>query len=200
MSLTFWDERFAGDDYRYGEIPNPFVAGQAHRIVPGGTVLSVGDGEGRNGVWLAEQGFAVTSQDGSEVAQGKAKRMAAERGVAMETVLSDLTTWAWPVATFDAVVCVFVHFRPERREAVHANMLSALKPGGLLIMEEFHPDHIDLPGGPPEREMLYSAETLRGDFAAAEILLLEEARSFVPQDSFQKGEAALTRLVARRPS
>lgn len=200
MSLTFWDKRFSGADYRYGEIPNPFVAAQAERIVPGGTVLSVGDGEGRNGVWLAEQGFTVTSQDGSAVAQGKARRMAAERGVAVETVLSDLTAWDWPVATFDAVACIFVHFHAERRRAVHHEMLRALKPGGVLIMEAFHPDHINLPGGPPAPDMLYSAEMLRADFAAAEVLLLEEVRSFVPQDSFQKGEAALTRLIARRPS
>jgi len=198
MTLTFWDDRFAGEDYRYGEIPNPFVAAQAHRIAKGGAVLSVGDGEGRNGVWLAEQGFAVTSQDGSEVAQAKAKRMAEERGVPLETAFSDLTTWDWPRDTFDGVVCVFVHFRPGRREAVHANMLAALKPGGLIVMEVFHPDHLELPGGPPEREMLYSADMLRSDFADAEIVLLEEARSLVPQDSFQKDEARLTRLIARR--
>lgn len=198
MTLTFWDERFAGEGYRYGQLPNPFVADQAHLIAPGGSVLSIGDGEGRNGVWLAEQGCATTSQDGSAVAQDKAKRMAAERGVPLDTVFSDLTTWDWPKDRFDGVVCVFVHFRPERRVAVHRHMLAALKPGGLILMEVFHPDHLGLPGGPPERAMLYDAAMLREDFAAAEILLLEEARSFVPRDSFQKGEAVLTRLVARR--
>ncbi len=200
MTLTFWDERFAGEGYRYGILPNPFVAAQAHRLPKGGKVLSVGDGEGRNGVWLAEQGFAVTSQDGSEVAQAKAKRMAEERGVPLDTAFSDLTTWDWPKNEFDGVVCVFLHFRPGRREAVHRNMFEALKPGGLIVMEVFHPDHLELPGGPPEREMLYSAETLRGDFADADLLLVEETRSFVPQDTFQKGEAVLTRMVARRRS
>ena len=199
MTLTFWDERFAGDGYRYGEVPNPFVASQIGRLPLGGTVLSVGDGEGRNGVWLAEQGFATTSQDGSEVAQGKAKRMATQRGVALTTVLSDLTTWDWPQAAYDGLVCVFVHFRPAQRAAVHRAMLAALKPGGLVIMEAFHTDQLELKtGGPPDLEMLYSAAMLRADFAAADILLLEEARSFVPQDSFQRGEAALVRLIARR--
>jgi 2-polyprenyl-3-methyl-5-hydroxy-6-metoxy-1,4-benzoquinol methylase len=199
MTLTFWDERFEGDDYRYGIQPNPFLATQAGRLAPGSRVLSVGDGEGRNGVWLAEQGFAATSQDGSEVAQGKARKMAAERGVPLETVFSDLTTWEWPRDTFDGVACVFVHFRPETRQTVHHNMLAALKPGGLLIMEVFHTGQLALKtGGPPVMEMLYDAAMLRDDFQNADILLLEEARSHIPQDTFQRGEAALIRMVARR--
>lgn len=199
MTLTFWDERFEGADYRYGMRPNPFLAAQAGRLPVGARVLSVGDGEGRNGVWLAEQGFATTSQDGSQVAQSKAQRMAAERGVPLETVFSDLTTWDWPRKAFDAVVCVFVHFRPETRQQVHHNMLAALKPGGLVIMEVFHTDQLALKtGGPPVLEMLYDAAMLRDDFREADIHLLEETRSFVPQDSFQRGEAALVRLVARR--
>jgi len=120
MTLTFWDERFEGADYRYGMRPNPFLAAQAGRLPAGARVLSVGDGEGRNGVWLAEQGFATTSQDGSQVAQNKAQRMAAERGVPLETVFSDLTTWDWPRKAFDAVVCVFVHFRHEAADAYRA--------------------------------------------------------------------------------
>ncbi|MEQ8248340.1 MAG: class I SAM-dependent methyltransferase [Alphaproteobacteria bacterium] len=199
MTLTFWDERFAGDGYRYGEVPNPFVASQAGRLPRGGAVLSIGDGEGRNGVWLAEQGFVTTSQDGSEIAQGKATRMAAERSVPLTTVLSDLTAWDWPQSAFDGAVCVFVHFRPVQRAMVHRALLEAVKPGGLVIMEVFHRDQLALKtGGPPELEMLYSAAMLREDFAAADILLLEETRSFVPQDSFQRGEAALVRLIARR--
>ncbi len=82
---------------------------------------------------------------------------------------------------------------------MHRNMLAALKPGGVLMMEVFHTDQLALKtGGPPILEMLYDAAMLRGDFGAAEIVLLEETRSFIPQDSFQKGEAALVRLVARR--
>lgn len=199
MTLTFWDERFEGADYRYGTQPNPFLAAQAGRIKRGGRALSVGDGEGRNAVWLAEQGFAATSQDGSKVAQEKARRMAEERGVPLETVFSDLTKWQWPREAFDGVVCVFVHFRPDTRQTMHRNILAALKPGGVLMMEVFHTDQLALKtGGPPILEMLYDAAMLRGDFGAAEIVLLEETRSFIPQDSFQKGEAALVRLVARR--
>jgi 2-polyprenyl-3-methyl-5-hydroxy-6-metoxy-1,4-benzoquinol methylase len=199
VTLTFWDERFEGADYRYGTQPNPFLAAQAGYLRTGGRVLSVGDGEGRNGVWLAEQGFAATSQDGSKVAQEKARRMAHERGVPLDTVFSDLTKWQWPRDIFDGVVCVFVHFRPEMRRTMHRNMLAALKPGGVLIMEVFHTDQLALKtGGPPILEMLYDAAMLRDDFSEAEIVVLEETRSFIPQDTFQKGEAALVRLVARR--
>lgn len=88
--MSFWDQNFAGAEYRYGTQPNAYLASQAHRLAPGSTVLVPGDGEGRNGVWLARQGHRVTAIDLSTVGLDKARRLAHEQGVAIDTQVADL--------------------------------------------------------------------------------------------------------------
>src|SRR5450759_3376982 len=91
-----WDSRYAGDEYLFGEAPNAFLAAQASRLQPGQSALALADGEGRNGVWLAEQGLEVLSIDSSTVAQKKARRLADARGVRMNFEQTDLSTWNFP--------------------------------------------------------------------------------------------------------
>lgn len=129
--------------------------------------------------------------------------LALDRRVNIRAQVADLTDWQWPVAAFDAVVAVFIHFPPEVRRDMHHAMYAALKPGGLLIMEGFHPHQRDLgltSGGPQAREMLYDAETLTADFQGMDILELEEAAPVLDEGPLHQGEARTTRLVARRPS
>lgn len=195
----FWDTRFAGRDFAYGTEPNAFLTAQSQYLKPGMRCLAVADGEGRNGVWLAQQGLQVLSVDSSNVGLKKAQALATARGVAIETELTDLLIWDWPLARFDIVAAIFIHFLPAHRARMHAAMLNALKPGGVLIMEAFHPDQLQFnSGGPPVREMLYTAETLRDDFAAADILLLEEQRTELAEGMYHHGTAAVVRLVCRR--
>lgn len=197
----FWDERFDRQDYVYGTEPNAFLVSQRHRLKSGMSLLAVADGEGRNGVWLAEQGMAVTSVDASPVGLQKALRLALDRGVALNTTCADLTTWDWPQGSFDAVAAIFIHFRPDLRARMHAAMLQAVRPGGLVILEAFRPEQLALgTGGPPDAEMLYAPDTLRQDFAEAEILHLEAADPDLDEGPFHAGKAATVRLVARRPA
>lgn len=198
---AFWDDKFAGRDYVYGTEPNAFLVSQRHRLERGQEVQAVADGEGRNGVWLAQQGLRVTTVDGSPVAVQKALKLALDRRVNIRAQVADLADWAWPVAAFDAVVAVFIHFPPETRRDMHHAMYAALKPGGLLVMEVFHPDQLDYgSGGPPVREMLYDAETLRSDFQGMEILELDEVETELDEGPLHRGLARTTRLVARRPA
>lgn len=124
MSREFWDSRFAEKGFAYGTAPNAFLVSQKHLFRPGMNALAVADGEGRNGVWLAQQGLNVLSVDQSIVGIEKARRLAAERGVALHTLQVDLTTWNWPRDEFDVVVAIFIHFRPEVRARMHAAMVS----------------------------------------------------------------------------
>jgi SAM-dependent methyltransferase len=166
-------------------------------------VLAVADGEGRNGVWLAQQGMKVSSVDGSAVGVKKALKLALDRRVNIRAQVADLTDWRWPVASFDAVVAVFIHFTPDLRRDMHHAMYAALKPGGLLLMEGFHPDqrHLGLTsGGPPVAEMLFDADTLASDFQGMDILELEEAAPVLDEGPLHQGPARTTRLVARRPA
>ena len=199
MTNDFWNSRFSEPGYAYGTEPNAFLVSQKHHLMPGLKALAVGDGEGRNGVWLAQQGLVVLSVDGSEVGLRKARELAKSRSVSIGTIVTDLTTWNWPENAFDVVVAIFIHFPPEHRARMHANMLEALKPGGVLIMEAFTPEQLEYKtGGPPVREMLYTAQMVRDEFSKGEILLLQQMLTDLHEGLYHHGRASVVRLVAKR--
>jgi len=200
MTQSFWDRRYDTHDFVYGVEPSAFLARQRYRLERGMDVLAVADGEGRNGVWLAGQGMAVHAVDGSAVALRKALQLALDRGVILRTSCADLTNWDWPVAAYDAVVCVFLHLPPDSRAAVHRAMALALKPGGLLIQEAFHPGQLAYgTGGPPNVEMLYSPETLRADYdGLLNLEMLEDGPEEMDDGHGHQGTGHTIRLVGVR--
>lgn len=196
---AFWDQVFADAEYRYGKTPNAFLAAHAGAIRPGGDVLCLGDGEGRNGVWLATQGFRVTSVDQSTRALEKTRLLAAERHVRVNAVQAALPDWKLPKLSFDAVVLIFLHLLPGVRERVHAAAAEALRPGGVILHEAFTPAQLGRPsGGPSVAAALQTAELLRRDFAALEIELLEECETELAEGAGHAGPAAVVHLLARR--
>lgn len=199
MGPEFWNQRYGEDGFAYGTAPNAFLVEQAALFKPGMRVLAVGDGEGRNGVWAAAQGCEVLSVDASEVGLSKARALAEKSGLSIETACVDLNAWDWPVAAFDAVVVIFVHFPPAQRPGLHRAILNALKPGGRVVMEAFTPAQFGRDsGGPRVAEMLYTPEQMRSDFAEAQIDMLEEHEVVLEEGPYHSGPAAVLRLVARR--
>lgn len=198
----FWNERFGGAEYFYGTEPNAFLASQAHLLRAGQSVLSVADGEGRNGVWLAEQGLDVLAIDFSEKALEKSRRLAASRGVSLQTELVDVHTWDWGENRFDVIVAIFIQFASsEERPALHLAIQQALKPGGLLLLQGYTPKQLEYrTGGPSNIDNLYTAEDLRRDFGALEILQLREHDSEISEGPGHSGMSALVDLVARKPT
>jgi SAM-dependent methyltransferase len=162
------------------------------------SVFVPGDGEGRNGVWLAQQGLDVLTLDLSDVAIAKARRLAESRGVRIEARQGDLRAWEWPRNRFDVVASLFVHFDEPLRREIHRRMLDSLKPGGLLIIEGFHPDRFGPEeAGTPQRH--FTVERLREDFREAEVLELEQARVTLNEGRMHIGEAAVVHGIFRRP-
>jgi len=200
---AFWSARYrdAGDDYLFGTAPNKFLAGQAEFLGAGMRVLSVADGEGRNAIWLAEQGCRVTAAEISPVALTKARKLARGRHVAVDFVEADILNWEWPVAAYDAVVGIFIQFAgPDERQRQFAGMKQAVKPGGLLLLEGYTPRQLEYgTGGPSAVANLYTAELLRESVAGWEILLLREHDDIIAEGSAHAGRSALIDLVARRP-
>ncbi len=198
--LAQWNERFAGEDYWFGTEPNAFLAAQAHRLKSGMTALAIADGEGRNGVFLARQGLAVTSVDLTPKGVEKAERLAARAGVTIDAICADLETWDWGPPRFDVVVGIFFQFAgPRFREALFRQMADVLKPGGLLMIEGYRPEQIAYgTGGPPNVENLYTADMLRAAFADMDILLLDEYDAEIHEGSRHHGLSALIDLVARK--
>jgi hypothetical protein len=126
--------------------------------------------------------------------------LAKSRGVSLRTEPVDLTTWKWPEQEFDLVVAIFIHFMPEFRAHMHASMLQALKPGGMVIMEAFTPKQLEYKtGGPPVKEMLYTADMLREEFREGEILRLEEILTGLNEGPYHRGTAAVVRLIVKSP-
>ena len=196
---SFWDAKYADDAFFYGTAANAWLTRQAQRLRPGMRALSVADGEGRNGVWLAEQGLLVTAVDASAKGIAKAGALAAERGVTVAHVHADLRQWDWPVAAFDLAVAIFAHFAPGDREAIHQKMLEAVVPGGLVLLEAYSPyQHLHRTGGPPDLDMLYTAWRLQQDFSGAEFLELAEVTTELSEGRGHNGTSAVVRLVARR--
>ena len=200
---AFWSARYrdAGEDYLFGTAPNRFLASQAERFGAGLTVLSVADGEGRNAVWLAEQGCAVTATEISPVALAKAAKLAHGRHVAVDFVQADILQWDWPQAKFDVVVGIFIQFAvPAERPRQLAGMKQAVKPGGFLLLQGYTPKQLDYrTGGPSAVENLYTEAMLREVFDDWEIVLLREHEDMIEEGNAHVGRSALIDLVARKP-
>ncbi len=197
---NFWDERYSGEEYLFGTQVNQFLMHQKNRLIQGQTCLAVADGEGRNGVWIAEQGLKVYSIDASRMAQQKAQRLAKTRGVSMQFEQADLLQWAWGENRFEVVVAIFIQFvAPADREYLFKAMQRCLKPGGLLILQGYTPRQLDFKtGGPSQLENLYTAEILRTAFAAMEIIHLAEHEDEIQEGAGHKGMSGLIDLVARK--
>ncbi len=195
-----WDRRYSAEDYVFGKEPNAFLAREAHRLRPGSTVLCIADGEGRNGVWLAERGHAVTAVDVSSQALAKADALAAERGVTLHFVQADLETWDWPLEAYDAVVAIFVQFAaPLKRARMFSNIAGALRRGGLLLLQGYRPEQLAYAtGGPPQAENLYTSALLRSELNGLEIVTLVEHDSIIEEGRGHSGMSALIDLVATR--
>lgn len=199
-----WSERYrqAGEEYLFGVAPCRFL--EAHRalLAAGATALSVADGEGRNSVWLAEQGLSVKAIEISAVALEKARKLARGRGVGVDFVKADVLADDWGADTYDLVVAVFVQFAgPQERPLLFARMKQATAPGGLLLLHGYTPRQLEYrTGGPSSLENLYTSAMLEQAFADFEILELREYEDMLTEGHGHKGRSAVIDLVARRPA
>ena len=195
-----WESRFAAPDYVFGTAPNAFLKAQAHLLPTHGRALSIADGEGRNGVFLAEHGLDVLSVDFSPSAQEKARKLAAERGVSIRTEQADIVNWRWPEAAFDVVVAIFFQFvDPPEREKIFAGIKKTLKPGGLLLLEGYRPEHIKNDnGGPRQPERCYTRPLLEQAFKDFASIDIREYDTELAEGSRHVGASALIDLVGRK--
>ncbi len=177
-----WDDRYASDEYRFGTKPNRFLIECVSRLYPGihagshtGRVLSLGEGEGRNAVYLAGMGFDVTAIDQSVVGLAKAQRLAAQRGVSITTITADLNEYVIQPAAWDLVIDFFCHMPAPERSLMHRRVIEGLKPGGAYILEIFTPAQLDLAtGGPKTRDLVMTLEDARRELAGLNLRVARE--------------------------
>lgn len=202
-----WSNRYrgAGDDYLFGTRPNRFLQAHAAHFGKGQSALLVADGEGRNSVWLAEQGLVVDAMDISAVALEKARRLAQARGVSVHYEQADLLEPEWAARAgrdrYDWVIGIFIQFAsPAERTRQFAAMQQLTRPGGRILLQGYTPKQLEYrTGGPSAVENLYGADMMRAAFAGWDIEELVEYEEAVEEGCGHSGMSALLGLVARKP-
>lgn len=195
-----WNQRYGQDGFLFGTAPNAWLREVAHRLPASGRVLCVADGEGRNSVWLAQQGHQVDAFDIAEVGVAKARRFAAEQGVEVNFSVADCDSFGWRAAAYDAVVAIFVQFAdPAQRARLFARMAESLRPGGVLVLQGYTPQQLEYKtGGPGVLSHLYTEALLREAFASLDIEVLRCYDEVLSEGSAHRGLSALVGMVARR--
>ncbi|WP_207538998.1 methyltransferase domain-containing protein [Sabulicella rubraurantiaca] len=194
-----WDERYGTGEFLFGDRPNDYLRAQSWRFPARGRALALGDGEGRNGVFLAGCGLDTISVDWSPVAVARAAALARARGVSMQAEVADLARWDWPASCFDVVAWIFLHLPPEDRAAVAAGVVRALRPGGLLVLEGFSPAQSGRrSGGPREAALLWTRAAADAAFGALTLLECTEGTVRLDEGPKHQGEAEVLRGVWRK--
>ena len=195
-----WQGRYGVPDYIFGKEPNYFLVSCKALLPRSGKALAVADGEGRNGVWLAEQGLDVVSIDFSPAAQEKARALAKERGVKIAFERADVHDWAYPESEFDVVVEIFTQFSsPADRARKWAGMRKALKPGGLMIIQGYTPRQLEYgTGGPSQLEKLYTRAMLEEAFRGFHDMTFVEEEVEMREGTSHGGIAAVINFTARK--
>ncbi len=195
-----WDQRYDVPEYIFGEAPCQWLTMNRHRLPTEGDVLALGDGDGRNGVHLAEWGLSVTSVDLSSVGLAKARRLAESRGVSITTICADLADHRIEPQSLDLIVSIYCHLPEAVRTVTHARCVEGLRPGGLFVLEAFSRQQLGRSsGGPQMTELLYDIDELLADFRRLEVVEALTGLCDLNEGDRHKGLGQVVRLVLRKP-
>jgi SAM-dependent methyltransferase len=194
-----WDERYGGDGFAYGTEANDFLASVVDKLPANGRALCLAEGEGRNAVFLAQRGFDVVAVDQSAVGLNKARQLAAERGVVIETVPADLEDFEIEPEAWDVIVSIWAHVPPPLRRKVHAASVAGLRPGGCFVLEAYTPEQVGRgTGGPPVPELTMTLAGLSDELAGLEIVEGREIERAVHEGELHNGDSSVVQVLARR--
>jgi SAM-dependent methyltransferase len=194
-----WEARYAAEEYVFGVAPNDFLRERVDEL-PAGRALCLAEGEGRNAVFLAERGYEVHAVDLAAAGADKTRRLAADRGVTVNTVVADLAEFDLGHDQWHLIVAIFMHLPPNLRADVMRRVASALRPGGVFLMEAYTPDQIGRgTGGPPVAELTVPLADITHELRPLELLHAVELEREVVEGSGHTGAAAVVQIIARRP-
>jgi SAM-dependent methyltransferase len=195
-----WDQRYATEDYVYGTEPNEFLAETIRGLDCAGRALCLAEGEGRNAVFLAGRGYEVHAVDASSVGLAKAERLARERGVTIVTEAANLDGYRMNPVDWDLIVSIFCHVPRPVRQALHREVVTALRPGGRLVLEAYTPAQLALgTGGPPDAALMMTLAELREELAGLDFEEAREIERDVREGKLHTGRGAVVQLLARKP-
>ena len=190
----FWNEMYGADEYRYGTKPNRFFKQQLDKL-KSGNILLPAEGEGRNAVYAASQGWDISAFDISKKGRAKALRLAKERKVSITYELTGVLEFR-SETQFDVIGLSYAHFPASIRNKAHKHLLQYLKPEGIVIFEAFAKAQLGNPSGGPKNEaMLFSVEEIKEEFPQLEFEFLKEVTIQLSEGNFHKGKAEVIRFV-----
>jgi SAM-dependent methyltransferase len=195
-----WNQRYAEPGFAYGTEPNEFLVTAAPQIPPG-RVLSLGEGEGRNAVFLAQQGFEVLAVDASTVGLAKALDLAKQRGVTLTTQQADLAEFTIEPASWEGIISIFCHLPPAIRKQLYRGIVRGLKPGGVCVLEAYTPRQRELgTGGPDEIDRLMTLPLLQEELSGLDFLYAVETERMIQEGRFHSGRSSVVQVIAVKPS
>ena len=197
-----WNERYNEAEYVFGTEPNDFLRQVFDNIPAGGKVLCLAEGEGRNAVFLAEQGYKVTAMDLSEVGLNKALKLASDKGVDIKIEVADLADYQFGEAQWDGIVSIWAHLPESVRQYVHTQITPALKPAGVFILEAYTEQQLTMEavGGPPatQKERFESLAILRTELADLEEVIGTEKLRMISEGKRHQGLSAVVQYLGQK--
>jgi SAM-dependent methyltransferase len=194
-----WDERYGAARYYYGTEPNDFLRERFAAIRPGGEVLCLAEGEGRNAVFLAEQGYRAVAVDQSAVGLGKAEQLATDRGVRIDTIVADLAVYRIDPDRWDGIVSIWCHLPSALRSAVHRQVVAGLKVGGAFLLEAYTPAQLHHgTGGPQSPDLMPTLAELRKELTGLDLVHAIERERVVHEGQGHGGLSAVVQVLAFR--
>lgn len=197
--IEFWNERYGAEVYAYGTKPNDFFKDQLDKL-SGKRLLLPAEGEGRNAVYAAQNGWEVKAFDTSEKGREKALKLASENKVSIDYEVAGFDQFKAESNTFDVIALIYAHVPSQQRKAYFQKCIAWLKPGGTLILEGFSKQQLGLEsGGPKALEMLFSIEELTDELEGLTFEATSEERISLNEGEFHVGEGEVVRMVAKKP-
>lgn len=194
-----WDEKYNTPQFVYGTVPNDFLRDNAHHFTTGGKILCIAEGEGRNAIWLAEQGFQVTAVDASVVGLNKGRALAEAKGVSVNWIHADLSQYHPGVEIWDGVVAIFAHLPPALRSRVHADCVECLKNNGVLLLEAYTPEQLNFKtGGPLDADWLMTPEILQQELNGLTFERLQKTERNIIEGIGHTGQGSVVQVIGRR--
>jgi SAM-dependent methyltransferase len=197
MNQEFWDKRYRNETYAYGTEPNDFLKSCLEIIKPNSYVLCLAEGEGRNAVFLAQNGHSVTAIDYSEEGIKKLNKLAKEKNLVINTLCEDLSSYTIEYEKWDTIICIFGHFPESVRSHVFNQIYSGLKENGKFILEGYHKNQLKYKtGGPQSLDLLYDPKDLLNDLNRFENLQLNCVTREIHEGEFHKGPSSVIQIIA----
>lgn len=195
----FWNQRYSEAGFAYGKEANDFLRQEVSRFPKGARILCIAEGEGRNALFLAAQGFEVTAMDMSEVGMRKAQEQAQTQSLKLETIVANLEDYELGENQWDGIVSIFGHLPASLRMNVHAKIIRALKPGAIFLLEAYTPEQLPLgTGGPKDLSMLMSKSIIDQELTSLKSLVCRELRRTIHEGKYHHGESAVIQYIGQK--